>query len=154
MAPPPSRPTPSTPPKDPIRPVIQLDDLGLNEPPRRNKRKKAVLLIDRIYRAMFVVGMIIGAFLTLLLPLNDYTVSVAEYSFTIPFSVLLHLEYWQRWLVYVVMVIANGFFWARVAVNVCEKHFPQTRRVSRNEEEVSSLGSKIWRLDTPSDNSD
>ena len=160
MPPPPPKPTgaptprpasaPSTPKPTNVstpRQVVTLDDFGLQSPPPpRQKRKKAVPLIDRIWRWAFVLGMILGALMTLMIPYGDHQIAVADYKFTLPLS-FHKFHVGVRWAIYMAMVIAGGFFWAKVAVRVCEKYFPQTRYVPRTQEEVSSLGSKIWRLD-------
>lgn len=139
------------PPKDPIRQVVDLSGLDFQSPPpRRKKRKKTVPLVYKISFGMFIVGMILGAFMTLLLPYGDHKIAVADYKFTLPLSVHKY-PMWLRWTLYVSLVSVSGYFWSRLTVRVCEKHFPQTCHVPRAEEEVSSLGSKIWRLDTPSE---
>ncbi|MBW3623738.1 MAG: hypothetical protein KY468_10065 [Armatimonadetes bacterium] len=122
---------------------LQLENMAA---PRHKKKKKTVPLADKIYRGMFVVGMIIGAFLSLMLPFKDYSFTVADRDLTLPFNVV-KLEVWQRVLVYCGMVIGNGFLWSKWAMGICDKHFPHTRYLRKAPEEDVEQGMKLWRLD-------
>jgi hypothetical protein len=152
MAPPPPDPPRRAPGKTPPPGKSPEDIFGAEvfaspPPPRkRKKKKKTEPLAVRISRAMFIIGMIIGAFMSLLLPYRTYTVGFGEHHYTIPFNVV-RLQMWQRWLVYGFMVMINGFLWSKVAMEVCTKYFPRTLGPPKRQEEEYEVGRKIFRLD-------
>jgi hypothetical protein len=115
------------------------------------KKKKKVPIETKIYRVMFVIGMILGAFLSLLLPIHYLHFDLAQRHITIPFSVV-KLNYWERVGVYIFMVIANGFLWSKLAVDFYITYIKRKPRYDPIFDEKASLPddgqqSKMYKLD-------
>jgi hypothetical protein len=98
------------------------EDFGFAPEPQVSKVKTEPLA-RKVYRFMFVIGMIIGALLSLLVPVDPWTVEWNDQTYNVPLAVG-PLPVAARVVVYVIIVFANAYLWSYLAVKVCNRYFP------------------------------
>ncbi len=113
---------------------------------RASRRPQKISRDAKVYRVMFIVGMILGGLTTLLLPFHEWNLSLFGAEVHVRHTVV-KLDYWARVAIYIAFVVAGGFFWAKQSVALSRKYWPERRRFTPQPPPDDGQQQQVYRLD-------